>query len=99
MAPLRWYQFSGADILFFVLALLIFQTARQGMLDDPGLGWHLRNIDAMIAERGWLTVDIFSEPRDGQAQAWYTNQWLGEIPFWLGERWAGLKGSLPSRPW
>jgi hypothetical protein len=91
-APYRWYQFSGADILFFVLALLIFQTARQGLLDDPGLGWHLRNIDAMIAERGWLTVDPFTEPRDGQAQPWYTNQWLGEVPFWLGERWAGLEG-------
>src|SRR5579872_4466985 len=85
-APLRWYQVSGADILFFVLALVIFQTARQGLLDDPGLGWHLRNIDAMLAKGGWLTVDSFSEPRDGQAQPWYTNQWLGEIPFWLGER-------------
>ncbi len=91
-APLRWYQVSGSDILFFVLSLVIFQTARQGLLDDPGLGWHLRNIDAMLAKGGWLTEDSFSEPRDGQAQPWYTNQWLGEIPFWLGERWAGLEG-------
>jgi hypothetical protein len=37
-------------------------------------------------------VDPFTEPRDGQAQPWLTNQWLGEIPFWLGERWAGLEG-------
>jgi hypothetical protein len=92
IASYRWYQVSGADIVFFVLSLLIFQTARQGLLDDPGLGWHLRNIDAMIAARGWLTVDSFSEPRDGHARPWYTNQWLGEIPFWLGERWAGLEG-------
>src|SRR6185437_13543006 len=90
--PLRWYHLGGADILFFVLALLIFQTARQGLLDDPGLGWHLRNIDAMLAQGGWLTVDAFSQPRDGHAQPWRSNQWLGEIPFWLGERWAGLEG-------
>ena len=89
---LRWFRVSGADIVFFVVALIVFQTARQGLLDDPGLGWHLRNIDAMLAKGGWLTVDSFSEPRDGHPQTWYSNQWLGEIPFWLGERWAGLEG-------
>jgi len=91
-APWRWYHVSGADLVFFVLALLVFQTARQGLLDDPGLGWHLRNIDAMLAQGGWLTVDSFSQPKDGHSQTWYSNQWLGEIPFWLGERWAGLEG-------
>jgi hypothetical protein len=90
--PRRWYELSGADLVFFVLALVIFQTARQGLLDDPGLGWHLRNLDAMLAKGGWLTVDPFSEPRNGQLQTWYSNQWLGEVPFWLGERWAGLEG-------
>jgi hypothetical protein len=91
LAP-RWYQVSGADVVFLVLALVVFQTCRQGMLDDPGLGWHLRNIDAMWAEGGWLTADPFSEPRDGRAQPWRSNQWLGELPFWVGERWAGLEG-------
>src|SRR5581483_11138468 len=64
----RWYQFSGADLVFLLVALCVFQTSRQGLLDDPGLGWHLRNIDAMLAKGGWLTVDPFSEPRDGRAQ-------------------------------
>ncbi|HTU18608.1 MAG TPA: hypothetical protein VMG10_11155 [Gemmataceae bacterium] len=91
-ATLHWYRFSGADAIFLIVALLVFLTARQGLLDDPGLGWHLRNIDAMLAQGGWLTVDPFSEPRNGKPQPWLTNQWLGEIPFWLGERWAGLEG-------
>jgi hypothetical protein len=90
--PSRWYQFSGADVVFVLVALIVFHTAQQGLLDDPGLGWHLRNIDAMLAKGGWLTVDPFSEPRGGQSQPWFSNQWLGEIPFWLGERWAGLEG-------
>lgn len=80
------------DIVFVLVALIVFLTAKQGLLDDPGLGWHLRNIDAMRAKGGWLTVDPFSEPRGGQTQPWYSNQWLGEVPFWLGERWAGLEG-------
>jgi hypothetical protein len=85
-----WYLPSGADLAFVVLALIIFQSCRGRMLSDPGLGWHLRNIDAMIAQKGWLTQDPFSGPRGGQP--WWTNQWLGELPLWLGEKWAGLEG-------
>lgn len=92
LPPLRWYEFTGADVVFVLLSLVVFLTARQGLLDDPGLGWHLRNIDAMLAQGGWLTVDPFTEPFGGAARPWYSNQWLGEVPFWLGERWAGLEG-------
>ena len=87
-----WYRIGSADIVFLVLILVIFQAARGKMLSDPGLGWHLRNIDAMIAEGGWLHVDPFTQPRDGVSAEWRTNQWLGELPFWLGERWAGDEG-------
>jgi hypothetical protein len=91
-APARraWYAPSGADLAFLVLAFVIFQACRGRMLSDPGLGWHLRNIDAMAAKGGWLTEDPFSGPRGGQP--WWTNQWLGELPLWLGERWGGLEG-------
>jgi hypothetical protein len=85
-----WYLPSGADVAFVVVALITFQASRDRMLSDPGLGWHLRNIDAMLAKGGWLTEDPFSGPRGGQP--WWTNQWLGELPLWAGERWAGLEG-------
>jgi hypothetical protein len=90
--PLPWYQPTGADLIFLVLAIMIVQTAKGSMLDDPGLGWHLRNVDAMLAHGWWLQEDPFSRSPDGQARQWYANQWLGELPFWLGERWAGLEG-------
>jgi hypothetical protein len=85
-----WYQPSGADLVFLVAAVFIIQTARQTMCDDPGLGWHLRNIDAMRAEGGWLRTDSFSGPRGGQP--YYSSQWLGELALWLGERWGGVEG-------
>jgi hypothetical protein len=91
-ASRRWLRFQGTDVIFLLIACAVFFTARQGLLDDPGLGWHLRNIDAMLAQGTWLTTDPFTEPRDGQERPWYSNQWLGELPFWLGERWAGLEG-------
>ena len=58
-----WYSLGSADIVFLVLCVIIFQAARGKMLSDPGLGWHLRNIDAMIAEGGWLHTDPFTQPR------------------------------------
>jgi hypothetical protein len=87
-----WFRPTSADIVFLALALVIVQTARQNMLDDPGLGWHLRNVDAMRQQGGWLTQDPFSLSPDGQPRTWLTNQWLGELPLWLGERWAGPEG-------
>jgi len=60
------------------------------MLSDPGLGWHLRNIDAMIVEGGWLHRSV-SQPHDGVVQSGYESM-LGELPFWLGNRWAGKEG-------
>ena len=85
-----WYLPGSADVVFLLLALLAVQAAKQTMLDDPGLGWHLRNIEAMRAQGGFLHADSFSGPRGGRP--WLSNQWLGELPLWLGWRWAGLEG-------
>ncbi len=66
--------------------------AAHDLLDDPGLGWHLRNIDAMIDAGGWLTLDPFTDHHGQPPPRWYTNQWLGDLPLWLGWRLAGLEG-------
>jgi len=85
-----WYRLGLADVVFLVLAVGILLNARGGTLDDPGLGWHIRDIDAILAQKGFLTEDPFSGPRAGQP--WYTNQWLGDLLLWLGDRWGGLTG-------
>lgn len=89
---LRWYRPGIADLLFLLVALAVLRGARHSLLDDPGLGWHLRNLDAMRAEGGWLTTDPFTDPRNEPAPKWLTNQWLGEVPFYLGWKWGGLEG-------
>src|SRR5690606_22600562 len=78
-----------ADVVFCVLAVSILRTSNQGMLDDPGLGWHLRNVDAMWQQRGWLQVDPFCLPQNAR---WYSNQWIGDALLRLGEWWGGLEG-------
>lgn len=85
----RLFAVGLADVVFGVLAYSILLTANQGMLDDPGLGWHLRNVDAMWRQGGWLTVDSFSIP---QSATWYSNQWIGDCLLRLGEWWGGLEG-------
>jgi hypothetical protein len=90
--PRRWHRLGVADLVFLFTALVVLRGARHTMLDDPGLGWHLRNIDAMRAAGGWLYEDPFTEPGEGPPRPWRTNQWLGELPLWLGWRLAGLEG-------
>lgn len=88
----RWYRPGVADLVFLLIALAAFRGARHTLLDDPGLGWHLRNIDAILANEAFLTEDPFTDPRGGEPREWLTNQWLGELPYWVGWRWAGLEG-------
>ena len=89
-----WYRPGIADVVFLVFALMVLWGARHSMLDDPGLGWHLRNIDAMRVQGGWLREDPFTDPRTraDASMPWFTNQWLGEIPYYWGWKWAGLEG-------
>ncbi|MFO0841249.1 MAG: hypothetical protein U0797_02475 [Gemmataceae bacterium] len=89
--PSRWRP-GVADLLFLLVALAGMRGARHTLLDDPGLGWHIRNIDAILDRGGWLTEDPFTDPRGEAPPRWYTNQWLGEAPYWLGWKWAGLEG-------
>ncbi len=82
-----------ADLVFLFVAIVALRGAADGgLLDDPGLGWHLRNIDAIRANGWFLTRDPFTDPRGLEPPTWYTNQWLGELPLYLGWRLAGLEG-------
>jgi len=78
------------DLLLAALAVCLLLHSRGSMLDDPGVGWHVRGIDAMLAEGGWLVVDSFSGPQGGQP--WLSNQWIGDLLLWLGWQWGGLEG-------
>jgi len=84
------WRLGMIDVLLLVLAFSLVMHSRGSLLDDPGVGWHLRNIDAMWAQGGWLTTDPFSGPRANQQ--WLTNQWLGDLLLRFGWWWGGLEG-------
>lgn len=85
----KWYRIGIGDLVLIMLAVGIGQTASSGIIADPGMGWHLRTPD-FVFEHGWPTTDPFSGPKQGSQ--WLANQWLGDIPFWLGWKAAGLNG-------
>ena len=65
------YRPGVADLVFLFVAAVALRGAAQGLLDDPGLGWHLRNIDAITQQIAELTV--------AQAQAFDKTQHQPQI--------------------
>lgn len=87
----KWYRLGIGDLVLVVLAIGIGQTATRGIIGDPGLGWHIRTPDVVL-ESGFPTADPFSGPKHGNH--WLANQWLGDVPLWLGWKAAGLNGVI-----
>lgn len=85
----RWYGVGVGDLVLVVLIVGIGQTASRGIIGDPGLGWHLRTPEVVLAD-GWPTADPFSGPDHGNY--WLANQWLGDLMFWAGWKAAGMNG-------
>ena len=89
-SPRRLIGAGLADVVFVFFSLAILQRADDGMLDDPGLGWHLRIADAM-REAGWfLYKEQFCFPTEGMP--WVTKAWLADILLRLADAWGGLNG-------
>jgi hypothetical protein len=85
-----WYGFSVADFLFIFFTVSILQHAGTGMMDDPGLGWHLRIADLMWENRGFIYHEQLCYPTEGQP--WVTQAWLGDILMRLVYAWGDMNG-------
>ncbi len=79
---------SLADVLFIFFSLAIMQHAGRGMVDDPGLGWHLRLPDLMVEQGGFVYDEHFSFPTAGNR--WVTRAWLSDIILRGAYGWGGL---------
>jgi hypothetical protein len=77
-----------ADFVFVFFALAILQRAGSGIVDDPGLGWHIRIADAMAEKGGFLDADPFGQPTQGEP--WVPFGFLGSAALRLADGWGGL---------
>ncbi len=82
------YSRISVSAVFICFAVIFFLRSDKGMMDDPGLGWHLRIADRMWETRGFLYTEEFSSPSLGLP--WVAYAWLGDIVMWLCDSWGGL---------
>ena len=87
LGPLR---LGFADVLFVFFTITILQYASRGMMDDPGLGWHLRIPDLMIEQGGFVYEEYFSSPSQGNR--WVTRAWLSDFLMRAAYGLGGLNG-------
>lgn len=82
------FRVGVADVVFVFFALAILQRASTGIVDDPGLGWHIRIADAMAEKGGFLDADPFGLTTRGEP--WLPFGFLGSAALRLADGWGGL---------
>ena len=81
--------FSFSSMLMSLIALTVFLAVPKG-IDDPDIGWHLRNAEYQIHHRAFIHQDMYSFTTHGKP--WMDYEWLSEIPYYLGWKWFGARG-------
>lgn len=83
---------SLADVLFVSLLLsLAYGTPSLRLLNDPGIGWHIRTGEWILQNHAIPHADLFSNiaPRP-----WFAWEWLFDVAVAKVHAWWGLNGVL-----
>lgn len=82
---------SVAD-LFFVAILFSLSCGPFGvkLLNDAGIGWHIRNGEQILQARAITRTDLFSSTMSGHT--WYAWEWLYDVVIATVHHWLGLNG-------
>ena len=87
---LRWLMPSAADLIFVaILAALVFTPLSIKLLNDAGIGWHIRTGQLIVATHEIPRVDPFSSQIGKPWVAW---EWLYDLIVGRLEASAGLNG-------
>jgi hypothetical protein len=62
----------------------------SGSIADPDIWWHLRNAEVLVQMHAVVTQDFYSFTAAGSR--WINEAWLGELPYYFGWRWMGIRG-------
>ena len=83
--------FSFPVMCVFLLIAVIFGYSSRGIA-EPDIWWHLRNARNLLEYHSFSRIDTYSFTAAGSP--WLSDQWLSEIPFYLGFKAMGLRGLL-----
>jgi hypothetical protein len=83
---------SLADVLFISLVLaLAYGTPSLRLLNDPGIGWHIRTGEWILQNHAVPHHDLFSNIT---ARPWFAWEWLFDVAVAKVHGWWGLNGVL-----
>ncbi len=86
----RWPRiFSFPTLLVMALFASIF-VFDSGSMADPDIWWHLRNAEVLVQTHSVVTRDVYSFTATGSR--WMNEAWLGELAYYFGWRWLGIRG-------
>jgi len=81
--------FSFPVLLALSLGASIF-VFDSGSIADPDIWWHLRNAEIFVQTHSVVHRDLYSFTAAGSR--WINEAWLGELPYYFGWRWFGIRG-------
>jgi hypothetical protein len=82
---------SVADLIFLILLVtLTCGTIASRLLDDAGIGWHIRNGQQILQTHAVTRTDPFSVSTKGKA--WYAWEWLYDLSIAAIHARLGLNG-------
>ena len=83
---------SLADIVFISLVLaLAYGTPSLRLLNDPGIGWHIRTGEWILQNHAVPHTDLFSNVT---SRPWFAWEWLFDVGVAKVHGWWGLNGVL-----
>lgn len=86
----RWVMPSIADLFFLaILGTLVFTPLSVKLLNDAGIGWHIRTGQLIISTHQIPRIDPFSSQIK---LPWFAWEWLYDIFVGLLNTWSGLNG-------
>ena len=81
---------SIADLIFLaILGTLLFTPLSIKLLNDAGVGWHIRTGQLIVSTHKIPSVDPFSSQIN---QQWFAWEWLYDVVVGLLNTWLGLNG-------
>lgn len=78
----------GLIDIFGVLVGAVLILVTETFVGDPGVGWHLKTGEWIVANRRVPTTDPFLFPSEGKQ--WICEQWLADVLSYLGFRAGGF---------
>jgi hypothetical protein len=85
-----WRRLASFPVLLAVALAACVYLFDSGSIADPDLWWHLRNTQVLIQTHSVVRQDLYSFTAAGSS--WINEAWLGEVPYYFGWQWLGIRG-------